>query len=103
MAIHYSNGIGRIFETESDDPVAEVKYQLIETDSTKYTRKKWWGEFSTKREIKRLGKYVIQVEDGRKGECVINTNTEGKRRIVSQYYYRFNGRGALGRRFSLGI
>ena len=100
MAIHYSNGVGKLYDKEMDKPVAEVKYQLIETDSTKYAPKKWWGEFSTNREIKRLANYVIELEDSRKGECVITTNAQAKGKAVSRHHYRFNGRGKLGRYLS---
>ena len=43
MGIHYSNGLGRLYDKDIERPIAEVKYQLIETDATKYTPKKWWG------------------------------------------------------------
>ena len=52
MAICYSNGIGKLYEKESENPLAEVKYQPIETNPTKYTLKLWWGEFITTRHIK---------------------------------------------------
>ena len=96
MALHYSNGVGRLYDKEIEKPVATVKYQLIETDPTKYTKKKWWGDFSTNREIKRLGNYIIELEDRRKGECIISPNTEVKKGRSSRYYYHLNGRGKLG-------
>ncbi len=100
MGIHYDNGLGLLYGKEIDKPITKVNYQLIETDPTKYTRKKWWGEFSTSKEIKRAGNYVIELEDGRKGECVIFTNHELKQGRGSQYFYHFNGRSALGRLLS---
>ena len=104
MAIRYSNGIGKLYDTESQQPIGDVKYQITEFDKTRYTPNKWWGEFSTKREIKRPGKYIIELEDTRKGECVVTANTEAPKGSRSQfhYYYHFNGRGKLGRHFSLG-
>ena len=94
MARHYSGGTGKLYSKESSEIIAEIKYQIIWTDRTKYTRSIWWGEFSTVREIRRLGNYIIELENGRKGECVIS-NTQG-RRLLSQYYYRLNGRSPLG-------
>ena len=100
MAIHYSNGVGRLYDKEMDKPVAEVKYQLIETDPTKYTHKKWWGEFSSVRQIKQSGNFILELEDSRKGECVIIANTQMKKGTV--HHYHFNGRGKLGRHISIG-
>jgi len=104
MAIHYSNGFGKLFDKETEETIDGIKYQLIETDQTRYTNKKWWGEFTINREIKRLGKYMIEFDDGRKSECVIFTNTdrESETRTSSHYYYRFFGRGKLGGRFHRG-
>lgn len=97
MSIHYSNGFGTLYGKEDGETTAEVKYMLIETDPTRYTAKKWWGEFSTNREMKRPGNYMFKFEDGRRSECVISTNTERKRETTSNYYYRFYGRGRLGK------
>ena len=104
MAVHYSNGIGKLYDKEIERPIAEVRYQLIETDPTKYTPKKWWGEFSTNRDIKHRGDsvYILELEDSRKGECFVNINTQERKRSASHHHYRFNGRGKLGRHLSIG-
>ena len=101
MGIHFNNGQGRLYDKDSQEPLARIDYQLIETDATKYTRKKWWGEFSTGEEIKRLGNYTIEFDDSRRGECVVMANTpdrprEQKERQNTQRHYHFNGRGVLG-------
>ena len=98
MAIHYSSGIGRISGKDTGDSVIEVKYLLIETDPTKHSRKKWWGDLSTGHEVKRVGDYVIEFEDRRKGECLISGKAQQQKGGVIHYYYRFNGRGKLSRR-----
>lgn len=43
MAIHYNNGTGQLHSKESKQPVTQINYRLIETNPTKYTKKKWWG------------------------------------------------------------
>ena len=101
MALKYSSGFGRIYDKEAGKIIDEVRYQLVETDQTKYTKKKWWGEFSTKQKIDRPGNYIIEVDDGRKGECIVSTNADGRKGLVSLYHYRFYGRGKLGRHFSI--
>ena len=102
MGIHYGNGLGLLYDKEIEKPIAKVSYQLIETDPTKYTKKKWWGEFSTSKELRRTGNYTIELEDGRKGDCVVFTNSELKQGHASHYFYHFNGRSTLGRLLSSG-
>ena len=100
MGIHFSNGLGFLYVKEMDQPIAKVSYQLTETDPTKYTKKKWWGELYTNKEVKsvnEVGTHRIEFEDGRKGECVIWVNTEAKQGRSSHFYYHFNGRSKLSR------
>jgi hypothetical protein len=106
MAIHYDNGIGQLHIKENKRPIAQIKYKLVETDATKYTKKKWWGEFSTNREIKEIKDTItfrIELENGREGDCVVWADTESKKERSSpqQYNYHFNGRGKLGHEFSM--
>ena len=105
MAIQYSNGLGQLYDKNSKQPVAQVNYRLIETDPTKYTKKKWWGEFHTSKELKELRESVIfriEFEDGRDGDCAIWVNSEAGDSSIKQFNYHFNGRSKLGRDFSGG-
>jgi hypothetical protein len=96
MALHFSNGTGTIYDKDIDLPIAKVNYQLIETDPTKYTKKRWWGEFTTNKKIKRPGNYIIEFDDNRKGECVIYTDSRPKHGHSRQHYHHhFNGRSKL--------
>ena len=97
MALHYSNGSGYLHDGELEKPVTDIQYYLREIDPTKYTRRKWWGGFSTKREIEHIGNYQIEFEDGRKAHCVIFSSdmpVEGN--PSRRYHYRFYSRGRLG-------
>ena len=99
MAIHYSNGFGKLYNKETGETILNINYQLIETDQTIYTNKKWWGEFSTKQKLEPVNMYIVEFADSRKGECVVATDSERRRegeRLASNYYYRFYGRGRLG-------
>ena len=97
MGLHYSGGIGMLYEKELDQPVAKISYQLIETDATKYSKKKWWGELYASKDIKRTGVLRIELEDSRIGECVVWTSSDLKKGSATQHHYHFNGRGRLGR------
>ena len=99
MALHYSNGFGKIRDKETGETALDIKYQLIETDQTMYTSKKWWGELTLKKEMNPDRMYVVEFADNRKGECIVITDSEKKQdrsREVSNYHYRFYGRGRLG-------
>ncbi len=99
MGIRFANGQGNLYDKETPDfPAARLGYQLTETDATKYTKKRWWGDFSTGDELKHLGNFYIEFEDGRRGECVVIANTEASSRKAKTWYYHFNGRGALSRK-----
>jgi len=99
MALHYSSGIGMIYDKEIDKPISKIDYQLIETDPTKYTKKKWWGELYSSKRIKKTGVYRIELEDGLSGDCVIWVKDDFSQDRASQYHYHFNGRGKLGKGF----
>ena len=98
MAIHYSSGFAKLYDKETEGNLSDIKYQLVETEPTQYTNKKWWGEFSMKYKLGRLGIYLIEFDDGRKSECVVTMNTEKEGESTSHNYYRFFGRGRLGKR-----
>lgn len=96
MGLHYNNGFGHLYDKEAPDfPTARINYQMMETDATRYTKKKWWGDFSTGDELKHLGNFIIDFEDSRRGECVVIANTDVSSKKARAWYYHFNGRGAL--------
>jgi hypothetical protein len=99
MGLHYSSGVGIVYDKEIDKPISKIDYQLIETDPTKYTKKRWWGEFYSTKRVKKTGVYRIELEDGQSGDCVIWVKDDVARDKASQYYYHFNGRGKLGKGF----
>ncbi len=99
MSIRITTGSGTLFDKETPDfPVARINFNLMETEATKYTKKKWWGEFSLSEELKHMGNFLISFEDARKGECVVIANTASSSKKNKTWYYHFNGRGGLGRK-----
>lgn len=99
MAIHYNNGVGTVYDKEVDKPISRIDYQLIETDPTKYSKKKWWGEFYSTKKVKKTGVYRIELEDGQSGDCIIWVKDDMAQDKSSQFHYHFNGRGKLGKGF----
>ena len=96
MGIRYSNCTGNLIDKELNKPLSVIQYNLLETSPTKYTSGKWWGEISVKKQLKKTGNFIIEIEEGRKGECVISSDQQDKR-STSGYYYNFFGRGKLGK------
>ncbi|ACZ62184.1 MULTISPECIES: hypothetical protein [Dehalococcoides] len=94
MSIKYSSGLGHIYLKDVDKPLADVQYNLMETNSSQYTSAKWWGEITSAKELK-PSEYIFETEDGRKGSVVISlTNPPGRK--LPKYRYLVNGRGSLG-------
>ncbi len=99
MSIRITTGAAALYDKETPDfPVARINYNLMETEATKYNKKKWWGDFSLGEELKHLGNYLIGFDDARKGGCVVIANTESSSRKNKIWFYHFNGRGSLGRK-----
>ena len=91
--------MGALYDKETPDfPVARINFSLMETDSSKYTKKKWWGEFNSSEKLRHLGDFLIGFDDSRKGVCIVMANTEATSKATKIWYYRFNGRGALGKK-----
>ena len=68
MSIRITTGSGTLFDKETlDFPVARINFNLMETEATRYAKKKWWGEFSLGEELKHIGNYLIGFEDACKG------------------------------------
>ena len=60
--------IGKLYRIEGDEFLVKVDYQFHDESPAS-----WWGELVPK-EYRRLSDgdgYMIELEDGRKGECVV--------------------------------
>jgi hypothetical protein len=99
MSVRITTGTGTLYDREMPDfAVANISFNLQETESNKYVRKKWWGDFSVQKELKHAENYIISFEDARKGECVVIPNTESSSKKNRIWFYHFNGRSGLGRK-----
>jgi len=96
MSLRYSGGTGALFDKESELQICKVDYQLMETESTKYTQKRWWGEFSCAKKLEKSGIFRLELEDGRKGDCAVWSDSDSTQNKETFFSYHFNGRGKLG-------
>ena len=78
-----------LYDRDSDVLVDKVNYQLIESDGSVYTKKRWWGDFVTGREIKDAGRsFTLELSDGRRGECFVRQNAEMLPK-ADKFFYHF--------------
>jgi len=94
MNTRSNRGKGTLYEVYSDEPVAKISYQIHEEFDLVGSLRKWWGELTLAEnvEIREGDRYVIELEDKRKGKCRL------KRRInkvvvevPSRHLYLFQG------------
>ena len=85
--------IGKLYRVGDEQSVVGINYQLRGGSATS-----WWGEFTLK-EYRRLddgARYIIELEDGRKGMCSIRKEVHrATTGIPTRYRYSFNGSGLL--------
>lgn len=83
-----------MYAKDIDKPVADVRYQMMTTKGTRFTPGKWWGDFTTSKDLKTQGEFIMEFEDGSRGEIFIYSNgtSLGK---SGHYQFTFNGRGKL--------
>jgi hypothetical protein len=85
--------IGKIYPLGDEQKVISVDYRLVgETDT------KWWGDFIST-EYSRINdkvRYIIELEDGRKGLCAIHKEVgRAATGTPTRYRYSFKSMGNL--------
>ncbi|APV44669.1 hypothetical protein Dform_01345 [Dehalogenimonas formicexedens] len=95
MTVSYKGGVAKLFAKDIDKPVADARYQMMLTRGTRFTPGKWWGDFSTNKELKTLGELIMEFEDGSRGEIFVYASGMSSAKN-SRFQYTFNGRGKLG-------
>lgn len=94
MSIQYSGGIARLYAKDIEKPVADIRYQMMSTQGTKFTRMRWWGDFFSSKELKTLGEFVMEFDDGQRGNVIVFA-TGVPQTKSGRFQYSFNGRGQL--------
>jgi hypothetical protein len=92
MRTEISRGTGKLYRLGSEQLIDTIKYQIHEDLAEEPPR--WWGEFTLTNimNIRESDRYIIELEDGRKGECyvkkLVNRVVRG---VPPRYLYHFNG------------
>jgi hypothetical protein len=67
-------GKGKIYDS-SENYLDEVTYEIFHKSSTDSAEPEWYGEITTSKAIMPVGRYIIELDDGRKGPCIIRLKT----------------------------
>ena len=86
-------GKGRIYDSNKNY-IDEVTYDIYHQSPTESTVGKWWGEVTPNKGIILAGNYIIELDDGRKGPCILNIKTTSSFELVIDTY-NLEGNGPL--------
>jgi len=98
MATRVTHGKGKIYEANSENLISTVSYKIYEELTVEGILEKWRGELTLTDSIRvpNGDKYMIELEDGRKGKCFLNRRVNKAVILVPpRYFYLFHGTGAL--------
>jgi hypothetical protein len=85
--------IGKIYPLGNENAVFGIDYRLVGDTGTR-----WWGDFISTdyRNINDKIRYIIELEDGRKGLCAIRKEVgRAATGTPTRYRYSFKGMGNL--------
>ena len=89
-------GTGKLYDGEGKQEIGIISHQVWEKPGPGNERREWGGELLIDRVIWPSGKYIIELENGRRGSCVIDIEQEIDGCPVN-YRYTVKGNGTLSR------
>ena len=98
MATHVIRGKGNLYETNSEKLVSKVSYKIQEELSIEGNLEKWGGELTLTDSVNIHDgdKYMIELEDKRRGRCSLKRRVNRAVVLVPpRYIYLIRGTGAL--------
>lgn len=97
MITYISNGTGTLFDTVDERALATVDYRICRIPAHEGKAEEWWGRFALTQPVPDLAEYLIELEDGRKGACIL---ARGKSHQMlgsdTYHHYELTGIGELG-------
>ena len=98
MATNFTRGRGKLYNINDTEFVCTVSYQVHEELGKDADPLRWWGEltFVDKVDIIDGDRYVLELEDKRKGRCSLRRRIN--KAIISvppRFYYLFQGTSPL--------
>ena len=98
MSTRSNRGKGKLYQVYDDEPVAKISYQIHEEFDLVGSPRKWRGELTLAEnvEIREGGRYMIELEDKRKGKCLLKRRiNRAVVEVPSRHFYLFQGGGPL--------
>jgi len=74
-------GKGKIYDI-SKNYLDEVTYEIFHKSSTDSAKPEWYGEITPSKAIMPVGNYIIELDNGRKGRCIIRLKTSSSFDLV---------------------
>ena len=99
MATQVIRGKGNLYEANSERFITQVSYKVQEERAIDGTLAKWGGELTLTDSVKILDgdKYIIELDDKRKGRCSLKRRVNRAVILVPpRYMYLIRGTGPLG-------
>ena len=96
MSTRVKLGRGKLYLAGSEQFVGMIDYQIYEELAGWAGH--WWGELTLTESlsIHESGKYIIELEDGRKGRCsLIKRVNRAVSGVPPRYLYHFTGTSSL--------
>ena len=98
MTTNVTRGEGKLYKSGNDKLLSTVNYRLHEELDEEGNQKSWWGELTITDNIRIPDgdKYVIELEDGRKGKCSLKRRINRAVILVPpRFIYLVQGTGLL--------
>lgn len=89
-------GKGKIYDCH-ENFLDNVTYEIHLQTPTESTGAEWWGEITPDNGIMPVGKYIIELDDGRRGRCLTSMKTNSSFGLVVDTYH-LEGTGPLQRK-----
>ena len=98
MATHVTRGKGKLYEANSEKLISTVSYRIHEEMTIEGNLEKWWGELTLTDNLRIPDgdRYVIELEDKRKGRCSLKRRINKAVILVPpRYFFLVRGTGPL--------
>ena len=98
MTTHATRGKGTVYDSHTGEVISTVSYHIHEELTNDGAIKKWWGELTLTDSIQipNGDKYIIELEDKRKGKCSLQRRVNRAVILVPpRYIFLLRGTGTL--------
>jgi hypothetical protein len=79
-------GKGKIYDTDGSF-LSEAEYEIYYRTTAKETWPEWWGEIIPNDGIIPAGSHILELEDGRRGLCIVSIKTTSSFGLVVDSFH----------------